>query len=238
MITPSASRASKYLQGYETTGYTPRAAAGSAQAGSSGSGMDTWRYGSPGDIRKAQRQPGGSYAGNTSLSRSSSTRTIRKGAAPELPELATFEAPKLDKRAVRATAQKLAAPGLRTLRQTVQQAMGRNFENPNVRKMTLREALRGYGTGLESVMAGANREARSEQMAELEIQRQADYANWKAQNDAAMAAYDKAWSDYMKGTETITEAGTSKQNKIGREIGGRTYTHQRNPFTGGYVPVY
>ena len=121
-----------------------------------------------------------------------------------MPDMPTFVAPEMDKRKTRALQQKLAAPGIRTLRQTMQQAMGKNYENPNVRKLTLREALQGYGSGLEKVMSGAGREARSEQMAELDLQRQEQMANFQAQTNLAMQSYQNAWQDYLKGSETVT----------------------------------
>lgn len=231
-------RASKYLESFETSGYGSQAGGG-AQAG--GDAVDTWRYGSPADKRKAAYGGSGSisYGGSSSRSGTSSTRVIRKGSAPELPELPTFKAPEFNKRAVRALTQKMAAPGVRTLRETVQQAMGKTYENPNVRKLTLREALQGYGTGLEKVMAGASREARSEHMAELDLQRQEQMMNFEAQTKAAMAAYQNAWQDYLKGEETVTtqSSSTEEGSPGGVNVGGRTYYATRNPYTGRMTPL-
>jgi hypothetical protein len=243
MITPSASRGSKYLESYQTTGYGSNVKPGSGSTGKA-AGSDTWRYGSPSDIKKARlgSQGGSSRGSGSSSSRRSSTKVIRKGDAPEIPTLPTFKAPEMDKRGVRALTQKLAAPGIRTLRETVQQSMGKNYENPNVRKMTLREALQGYGTGLEKVMSGAGREARSEKMAELDLQRQEEMANFQSQTNAAMQNYQNAWADYLKGSETVTTSGTAVEGSEGEvgggvEMGGRIYTQKRNPYTGRAVPI-
>lgn len=239
MLTPSTSRASKYLESYETPGYSSSAKQGSANA--SGNGMDTWRYGSPSNIKQKQYSPGGYLKTGSSGSSTTRTKTVRKGDAPKSPNLPTFVAPEMDKRKVRALTQKLAAPGVRTLRESVQQAMGKNYENPNVRKMTLREALQGYGTGLEKVMAGANREARSEHMAELDLQRQEQMANFQAQTQAAMQAYQNAWADYLKGEETVstTTAGTDTADGMGGgvKMGNKTYYQTRDPFTGRPKPL-
>ena len=194
--------------------------------------MDTWRNGSPGDLRKWAQRSASSSGGSRPTSTRSSTRTVRQGSAPELPELPTYKAPEFDKRAVRAATQKLAAPGIRTLRQTVQQAMGRNYENPNVRKLTLREALQGYGVGLGNVMSGAGREARSEHMQELQLQQQEAQNNWEAQTKAAMSAYQNAWNDYLKGSETISETNPVENTF---KIGNRNYStdpSQRSTRTG------
>jgi hypothetical protein len=81
---------------------------------------------------------------------------------PEYGELPTFEAPQYDRGEISKRAQKYAAPGVRKLRRAVQTATSRGFENPNVRRMTLRDALAGYGEGLENVMSGAQKTAASE----------------------------------------------------------------------------
>lgn len=238
-LQPSTSRSSKYLESYETPGYSSGAKAGSAGTGKE----DTWAYGSPGDVRKANFSGGGRSRGSSGpVGSTTRTKTVRKGDAPEMPDLPTFKAPEVNKRAIRAMTQKLAAPGVRTLRQTMQQAMGKNYENPNVRKMTLREALQGYGTGLEKVMSGAGREARSEHQQELNLQREAEMANFKQQTQAAMQTYQNAWSDYLKGEETVSTttpgvSGTEGTSGGGVKMGNKTYYQTRNPFTGRPQPI-
>lgn len=56
---------------------------------------------------------------------------------------------------VEGLAQRLAAPGVRNLRNALQTTSQGYYENPNVKAQTLRDALAGYGSGLESVEAGA-----------------------------------------------------------------------------------
>ena len=253
MITPSASRNSPYLDNYEAGPYGSAGGAGYDsskgamlakgprlnQPGGGGGGVGgdyrpSGLYSTQAFNEMLNRTRIGSGGGSGSGSSISTTRTIRKGEAPEAPEMAVYKAPEVNKRAIKAESQKIAAPGIRTLRETVQQAMGKNYENPNVRKMTLREALQGYGSGLEKVMSGANREARSSHMQELDLKRQEAQLNFTAQNQAAMASYQNAWADYLKGSETITE--TSKEASTGTgggvEMGGRTYNYTRSPFTG------
>ena len=202
-LTPSKSRSSSYMDSFETDAYSSGAQGGSGSAQPSGSQITRSGY----DTQKFNNMLGRTGSSRGPVPTRSSTKTVRKGDAPELGEMPTFKAPEMDKRALKAATQKLAAPGVRTLRETVQQAMGRHHENPNVRKMTLREALQGYGTGLEKVMSGAGKEARSNQMAELDLQREAEMANFKSQTNAAMQTYQNAWADYLKGEETITTSG-------------------------------
>jgi hypothetical protein len=89
-----------------------------------------------------------------------------QGAAPTMPELATpelpeQERPEYDESKVQSLAQQHAAPGVRTLREAYQTAASRLPSNPQSR-LTLKDALKGYGTGLESVMGGARKTARAE----------------------------------------------------------------------------
>ena len=78
-----------------------------------------------------------------------STGLVPPGTTP------TLEIPKYDQEKVEALAQRTAAPGIRKLRDQVQEVQQGVYENPNVKAMTLRQALAGYGSGLESVMGGS-----------------------------------------------------------------------------------
>ena len=78
------------------------------------------------------------------------------GPAPEL------NLPEYDEDKVSTLTQKRAAPGIRRLREATRSAMSETYDNPNVKKMTVKDALAGYGTGLENVMAGAGRTATQE----------------------------------------------------------------------------
>lgn len=85
---------------------------------------------------------------------------------PEIPtlssaEVPTYERPEYDEGKVQSLTQQHAAPGVRTLREAYQTAAARLPSDPKSR-LTLRDALKGYGTGLESVMGGARKTARAE----------------------------------------------------------------------------
>jgi len=78
---------------------------------------------------------------------------------PYTPPGATpYNLPAYDTGKVEGLAQRFAAPGIRNLRSAVQGVQQGSYENPNVKRMTLRDSLAGYGQGLESVMAGALKE--------------------------------------------------------------------------------
>jgi|GEM_PF-6548446 len=78
----------------------------------------------------------------------------------------TFAAPVYDEREVKKRARKLSAPGLSQLNMKVQSAMAQYYENPNVRRMVLRDTLAGYGIGLSNIISKSQQAAQSEYGAE------------------------------------------------------------------------
>lgn len=199
-----------------TTGYTPSiyspspAAGGQNQVSEYGAGMDTWRYGSPGDIRKAKyaaSQGGSGSGGSSTAARRSVSQTTFTQPRPSAPKLPTLKLPKVNKRAIAALQQKHAAGGVRRLREALQQSLAGGSDNPNVRRMTIREALQGYGTGLEGVMAGAYGTARSEHMADISQQSQEAQLNWQADVQRQNAMYQQAINEYMASAARSTTTG-------------------------------
>jgi hypothetical protein len=157
------------------------------------------------------------------------TKTVREGEAPEAPNLPDFVAPEWDEGEVKKKTQRNAAPGVRQLRQTVQQAMGRNYENPNVRRMTMRDVLSGYGMGLEGVMAGAAQQANQE----YSQQHARDYneasVNYQSDVNQLMAQYNNAWNEYMNSGETVTTQ-TRNAGEIPGEDGQHSGGHYSTKF--------
>jgi len=172
---------------------------------------------------------GGSYSGrstgtiftvpNTPTGRTTTTTIIPpSGPKPTFGEVPKFEAPKWDEKRVRRLTQSKAAPGVRRLRKSVQQIASKYYENPNVRAMTLREALGGYGQGLQSVMAGAESAANAEEQRKYQTAYEAKALQYKADLQAKMAEFESALQDYMKQytTKTVTKntygANTTQNN--------------------------
>ena len=148
------------------------------------------------------------------------TQTFKpRGEAPEF-ERPVFEAPEFDDREVSAETQRLQAPSIRRLRRQLQQTQTQRFDNPNVRRMTTRAALAGFGAGLESVQTGARREAR--QTVQQKYARQFEVAKTQFGADVGFArqAYQKAWDLYLKSGTTTT---TSSQ-QTGQTTGAPTTT--------------
>lgn len=134
---------------------------------------------------------------------------------PEL-DLPDFEAPKYDRRRVRQLAQQQAAPQVRKLRNTVQQAMGQGFENPNVRAMTLRQALEGYGLGLEGALAGAHSRAAAEYKTEYEGYYDEAVRNFDTDVKENMAEFEAAWNDYLKGFKQKSTTANVYEDRVRR----------------------
>lgn len=144
------------------------------------------------------------------------------GAAP------TYKAPKWDEGAIDALTQQKAAPGLRTLRQQVQRVTGRRYDNPQVGRMTLREALQGYGSGIGSVLGGAGEVALGEYGKRYGIE--ADVA--KTNYGGAMARWsgvtaaktEAARTQYQSELEKRRTAFSTAWDKWKASIGTRTTT--------------
>ncbi len=153
---------------------------------------------------------------------------------PERPVLPTFTGmqypsytvPEREPERVEELTQQLAAPGIKGLRSQVQRAIGKRYVNPQVARMTLREALAGYGQGLESVMGGARRGALTQyeqeyapqlEKSRLEYQAEASRAQqeYQTQAQAKMAEYEAAWKEYMEpsavGRRIITSYPTPRK---------------------------
>jgi len=116
---------------------------------------------------------------------------------PVMGTMPTFNLPVRDEARIGSLAQKAAGPGLRELRKGMREAQGRYYENPNVRRMTLRDAMAGYGMGLEKVMGGARREARAEYEGEYAGQMTKAQLEYQGQAQQVMSQYQNAWREYL-----------------------------------------
>jgi hypothetical protein len=72
--------------------------------------------------------------------------------------------------------------------QNVQQGY---YENPNVKSMTMRQALSGYGQGLEGIMGGAYKEGRAQYGEERNIADTEAKSNWEAKLRASLMRYQR-----------------------------------------------
>jgi len=146
------------------------------------------------------------------------------GAAP------IYAAPTWDEGAIESLTQRKAAPGLRNLRQQVQRVTGRRYDNPQVARMTLREALQGYGAGIGSVMGSAGETAMGEygkkyaieadvaktnyggQMAQWQSETaagsQGAMTNYQAELEKRRTGYQSSWDKWKASVGTTTTSTT------------------------------
>lgn len=139
-------------------------------------------------------------------------------AAPETPkfgevemgEIPEFVAPKYNEAEIAKRTQRYASPGVRKLRSAVQAAMTRRTDNPNVNRLTLKDALAGYGEGLESVMSGASKTATAEYAEKYAIEYKSAGMNWQS---AVQAVRDK-YAGAMESRKMDFQAELDAVNRV------------------------
>lgn len=144
-------------------------------------------------VRKSQERARARRSGDTEFGATAEGR-------PSVPDIPEFELPEYDETKVAGLAQKIAAPRVRTLRETTREAISRRgpgYENPNIRRMTVRQALKGYGTGLESLISGARKGAVSEYGQQYGAAVNAAQMNYQTKVSTTMAQYQNLWKEYL-----------------------------------------
>ena len=175
---------------------------------------------------------------------STTTWTPPTGPMPTL-DYGEFEAPEYDRRRVKSLTQQQAAPETRRLRQAVQQAMASQYENPASRAMSLREALAGYGLGLEGVMRGAHQRAAQEYNQEYGRQWQESQINFQTGIQEQQALFQSALQDYFKQykqtrqTDTTYDDMTTTTTKDQSDTQQKTYEEvDMNNNTSSAIPKF
>lgn len=113
---------------------------------------------------------------------------VGKFGMPEMGAMPEFIAPEYDEGAVGKLAQQHSAAGVRNLRSAIQMATGRRSDNPNVDRQLVKDALAGYGQGLEEVMGGARKTATAEYAQKYATEYKTAGMNWQ---NAVQAVRDK-----------------------------------------------
>jgi hypothetical protein len=128
---------------------------------------------------------------------------IAKSQLPTL-KMPSYTAPVRDENRLSYLTQKAAAPGLRRLRGQTQSAIISSQSLPaTVRKMTLREALAGYGEGSSQIMGGAARSAQNQYNQEFDDKSKESLLNYQAKSTEAKSNYqselDRLWNNLRVG---------------------------------------
>jgi len=147
---------------------------------------------------------GGGLRYRPAVGRVTTQKTTFAGEFPEAPELRG-----VDKRRIKALTQKAMAPRLRLLRSALNRALVRSYENPNVRRMIVREALQGYGQGVEEARAGAEMYATGEARREQELE-----------HKNLMLAYQNAMAKYQASAVKTTTQREIYDTEEARRVSG------------------
>ena len=116
--------------------------------------------------------------------------------------------PEYDMSKVESLAQRAAAPGVRSLRSAVQETQQGYYANPNVKRMTLRDALAGYGQGLENVMGGAYKTGAAIYGQEYGVQAQG------AMQQRQIASQEAMQQKQIAATESLQASSIASNEKL------------------------
>lgn len=142
---------------------------------------------------------------NLEKNKTTTTRVVGPtGPMPTAGEMPTFVAPTRDEGRIKELTQQKSAAGLRAMRAQIQKAMGQGYRNANVKRMTLRDALAGYGQGIENVMTGAQTAAGNEYNTEYASAYDTAGKNWQTAYQTKMQDWQNKVNDYFKNYGTVT----------------------------------
>jgi hypothetical protein len=140
--------------------------------------------------------------------RKSTSRPVAPtGEMPGTPDMPEFAAPTRDEDRVKALTQQKSAAGLRAMRAQIQKAMGQGYRNANVKRMTLRDALAGYGEGIENVMSGAQNQAESTYNTEYAKAYDTAGKNWQTEVNAKNQEWQNQINNYLRQYGSVTTNG-------------------------------
>ena len=129
--------------------------------------------------------------------------TQRKAiAAPDMPDYAApeYKPPEEDPTVYKKARQMAIAPGLREARQRTREAIMSSYalDNPNQRSEFIRNAIKGYGEGLEGISSQAGKEARQEAGRKRSEQLQLYNAQYAAKSKESMINYQNEINKLME----------------------------------------
>jgi hypothetical protein len=151
---------------------------------------------------------------------------------PSYRDMPTYTAPRWDEGKIDALTQKRAAPGLRAMRQQVGRASGVSYDNPNMKRMTLRDALQGYGQGVEQTLSGANAAATNEYGNQFSAESAGSQAEFNSQANAVNSynanESDRAGKNFQAG---MADWEMATQNKYAQSARGYLNAEQEEAST-------
>lgn len=200
---------------------------------------------------------GTNYSSDDWYDRLISGNTVPSYVAPEDYVAPEYNAPEYSQEKIDTLTQRRASSGLRSLRAAMQKVQGGYYTNPNVKRMTLRDALAGYGQGVADVMGTASEKATKEygqeyareldtaktkfgvDLTESQVnyqnkltKAQADYnaqlAAWHQKNNALLQDY---FSNKSSGSSGKSSGTTTKPFSAGHYDASSSYNKTWTPET-------
>jgi hypothetical protein len=135
--------------------------------------------------------------------------------------MGTFQAPEWSDSEVAKLRQRQAGPNIRKLRDVTLTSLrgagmtAQNWENPNVRRMTVRQALQGYGSGLGQILSSAQNTAMNQYGQKYNKAYEAAYRNFEADRLAKMSEYQNLWTAWAnQGVDRtqVNQTGSGSSN--------------------------
>ena len=122
---------------------------------------------------------------------------------PPRPERPTFDpdpwkVPERDVGRVEELRTKAAAPGVRAATRGMQQALLREYRNPNLARLALRDVLGGHGQALSRVYGGAAQTAEAQYAPEFGARREKSLADWKGTVEAEKREYELELEEHLR----------------------------------------
>lgn len=125
---------------------------------------------------------------------------------PEYQAPDPYKAPEYDEGRITDITQTQAAGAVRGLRSSIQRISGARYDNPNVKRMTLRDALAGYGQGMQSAMSKASESARSLYNQEYGMKADEAKTNYAQAAQAAQTRYQAMVQGELASYQTRAQA--------------------------------
>ena len=119
----------------------------------------------------------------------------------ERPKKPTFDpdpwvVPERDVGRVEELRTKAAAPGVRAATRGIQQAMLKEYRNPNLARLALRDVLGGHGEALSRIYGGAARTAEAQYAPEFAASREKAMADWRETVEREKRRYELELEEY------------------------------------------
>jgi hypothetical protein len=163
----------------------------------------------------------GNVQGNVGIDAQESITPFSMPTTPTYTAPPDYVAPEWDEERITSLAQKRSAAGLRGMRSQMQKITGGYYENPNVKRMTLRDALAGYGQGIENVMSGAEKDATSEYAREYGVKGEEAKINYGAKTTKSQMDFQAQLASYQNSFKALYGDYMASNYGSDRSSGGR-----------------